>query len=235
MSKNLITNKDLTLLRLNEIKNDWEIENLFYQNVHPSRLVKLLNHFELLKKTKKCPGSIIECGVLKGNSLIRFAIFRDYLNMYNKKLYAFDAFGTFPKSYLREKNSILRKEKNFATIHDKNTGKGFKAQIINKLLRQKKIKNYKLIKGDIFETLDKFIKKNKKLKISFLHLDMDVYLPTLYALKKFYKYIAVGGIVVIDDFKTLPGATQATKEFLKLKKRKIQVLNNLKSIYYFVK
>ena len=75
--------KKIIKKRLNRLRNDWEIENLFYKNTDKSRTVKLLNHFELLKKSKKAKGSIIECGVFKGNSLIRICIFRDYLNQKN--------------------------------------------------------------------------------------------------------------------------------------------------------
>ena len=44
-------------------------------------------------------GDIIECGVFKGNSLIRFLTYREYLDQkYSKKIYGFDVFGKFPKA-----------------------------------------------------------------------------------------------------------------------------------------
>ena len=49
-----------------------------------------------------------------------------------------------------------------------------------------------------------------KRKFRFLHLDLDVYLPTLFCLEKFYNKLSKGGIILIDDFKTHPGATKAT-------------------------
>ena len=107
--------------------------------------MKFLNHYELLKKSKKVKGDIIECGVLKGNSLIRFLIFRDFLNL-KKKVYAFDAYGSFPVSYKNTKNNILSKEKQFAEIHDKNTGKGFSKIQINSILKRKKLKTTSLLK-----------------------------------------------------------------------------------------
>lgn len=226
--------KKKIIQRLNKLKNNWEIENKFHQFVDKSRFVKFLNHYELLKKSKKINGDIIECGVLKGNSLIRFLIFRDFLNL-KKRVYAFDAYGSFPVSYKKTNNKILSKERQFAEIHDKNTGKGFSKNQINLILKTKKIKNYKLIKGDIFETLEKTFKKNDKKKISFLHLDLDVYLPTLFCLESLYDKLSKGGIILIDDFKTHPGATKATLEFLKKKGKKIKVIKNSRPTYYFQK
>lgn len=222
--------------RLNKVKNNWDAENNFYQFIDKSRLIKFLNHFELFKKTSSCKGDIVELGVLIGNSLIRFATFRDYLNLSKKKIIAFDNFGSFPKSYIKKNpTKILKQEKKFAEIHDKNTGYGHTISKIKMILKNKKITNFKLIKGDIFKTLDFFIKKNKKLKISFLHLDLDVYAPTLYSLRKLYKYVSKNGIILIDDFKTHPGATNATKIFLKEVSKKIRLIKNLRSSYYIVK
>jgi hypothetical protein len=220
--------------KLNQIKNNWEIENLFYEKVHPSRIQKLLNHYELLKKTKNIKGAIIGCGVLKGNSLLRFAQFRDYLGL-KKTVYGFDAFGSFPRSYKKTNNAIIKKEENFAKIYDKNIGKGNSKKFVKKLLDTKKIKNYLLIEGDVLTSIDKFLSKNKNLKISMLHLDMDVYHPTQHVLEKFYKFMSKNAIVIIDDFKIHPGATHATNMFIKKKKIKIKVLNNARPTYYFTK
>ena len=55
----------------------WDSENNFYSLSHPSRISKLINHYELYKKIISLKGDIIECGVFKGNSLIRFLTFRE--------------------------------------------------------------------------------------------------------------------------------------------------------------
>ena len=51
---------------------------------------------ELFSITEKIPGEIIECGVFKGISLIRFGIFRDLFQKKSKKIIGFDTFGKFP-------------------------------------------------------------------------------------------------------------------------------------------
>ncbi|TAK34517.1 MAG: dTDP-6-deoxy-L-hexose 3-O-methyltransferase, partial [Lysobacteraceae bacterium] len=75
----------------------WDAENVFYLKSHPSRLAKLLSHYEIYKQVQGLPGAIVECGVYKGASLTRFASFRALLeNDHGRSIYGFDAFGAFP-------------------------------------------------------------------------------------------------------------------------------------------
>ena len=74
--------------------------------------------------------------------------------------------------------------------------------------------------GVIINTI---LRDNIHIKIALLHLDLDTYEPTKYALDKFSKMIIKGGIILIDDYSTVYGATKAIDEFLKKnKKLKIQ-------------
>lgn len=52
----------------------------------------------------------------------------------------------------------------------------------------------------------------------FVHLDMDIYEPTLYALQFFNDRMVQGGVVLLDDygFETCPGIEKAVKEFLSM-------------------
>ena len=94
----------------------WEIENSFYFEANPNRIAKIISHFEIFKKTVNVKGSIIECGVFKGNSLNRFILFRDLLlGSLKKKVYGFDVFGKFPSQKIKRDN-------NFAKKHDKDIG-----------------------------------------------------------------------------------------------------------------
>jgi hypothetical protein len=58
---------------------------------------------------------------------------------------------------------------------------------------------------------------------SFIHVDVDLYEPTLESIKFFYERLNVGGIFVCDDygFLTCPGATAAIEEFLLSKPEKM--------------
>lgn len=194
-----------------KLLNIWEVENKFYLYSNPLRLRKIICHYEIFKKTMNIQGSIVECGVFKGNSLIRFMSFRDMLFMSKKKVIGFDVFGKFPKQQIKQDDK-------FAKNHDKNIGIGINFSKLLKSLKSKKFKNFSLFKGPVEKTLEIFLQKNKNFKISFLHLDLDVYKPTYYALDKLYNKVSKGGIILLDDYGKVHGATKATNDFLKANK-----------------
>jgi O-methyltransferase len=57
------------------------------------------------------------------------------------------------------------------------------------------------------------------LPFSFVHIDVDLYEPTLDSIEFFYKHLSLGGILLCDDygFKTCPGAREAMDEYFKTK------------------
>ncbi len=213
-----------------KLRDIWDIENNFYLRSDKSRLNKVICHYEIFKKTINVPGKIIECGVFKGISLIRFLTFRDLLKKTSqKKVIGFDAFGKFPKQKIKEDNF-------FAKSHDTRIGLGFSEKVLKKILKKKKFKNFQLIKGNIEKTIPDFLRKNKNLKISFLHLDLDVFKPTELALRLLYKSVSKKGIILIDDYAQVQGATKATKNFLKINKNiKLQRLNFDKRLFFIIK
>ena len=193
----------------------WDYENFFYQTSDKSRLNKIIDHYEIYKMISNVKGDIFEFGVFKGVSLIRFLTFRDILKKkYIKHVYGFDAFGKFPIPH--QKDLHKNRDTVFAKFHDNAIGEGIKEKILKKLLYKKKFNNFTLIKGDINSSLEKFlIKKKNKLKISLLHLDLDIYFPTKLALETLYKFVSKNGIILLDDYKHIKGATTAVDEFLK--------------------
>tara|TARA_B100001057_G_scaffold385847_1_gene392663 strand:+ start:2178 stop:2819 length:642 start_codon:yes stop_codon:yes gene_type:complete len=211
--------------------NSWEYENQFYLTSDKKRILKLLDHYEIFKKILKIKGDIIECGVFKGASLIRFLTFRDLIEkkINKRKIIGFDAFGKFP--YQKNNKAGI----NFAKKHDANIGIGININSLKKILKKKKIKNYKLVKGDVLKTLPTYLKNNKRLKISLLHLDLDLYEPTKFVLNSLYKYISKNGIILIDDYSHIKATTLAIDEFLKNKKLKIHRVSKNGRPYFIQK
>ena len=80
----------------------WDYENGFYWFSHPTRIYKLLAHYELYRQITKLPGDVFELGVFKAASMIRFATFRALLeNNYSRKIIGFDFFSRFPIDKLK--------------------------------------------------------------------------------------------------------------------------------------
>ena len=74
-------------------------ENKWIQDSAPSRLLKMIGHWEIYKMAVSRPGDVFEIGVFKGSSLIQWATFRQALeNPDSRKIVAFDMFGPFPVS-----------------------------------------------------------------------------------------------------------------------------------------
>ena len=87
------------MIDIPEVEKAFEYENNFYLSCTINRISKVLAHYELFKMVSHVPGAIVECGVFKGASLIRFASFRNLFGSpFSKKIIGFDTFDEFPKS-----------------------------------------------------------------------------------------------------------------------------------------
>ncbi len=84
------------MIKLPNFDKPFDYENNFYLSCDNSRIGKMIAHYELFQLSSKSQGHIIECGVFKGISLIRFATFLKLFKKSNKKIIAFDAFGKHP-------------------------------------------------------------------------------------------------------------------------------------------
>lgn len=216
------------MIVLPDFNKSFEYENNFYLSCQNSRISKIIAHYELFKKIKNLNGDIIECGVFKGTSLLRFAAFREIFQMKNR-IFGFDTFDQFPHTKFKE-DQILRQK----FINDSGSN-GISENQLKKVFKKKNISNIELIKGDVIETIPQFLKTHPKLKISMLNLDTDVYEPAVTILEKFYPKIIKDGILILDDYKVWPGETKAVDEYFKNKKIKIQRFQYSKTPHYIIK
>lgn len=203
----------------------WDYENGFYWFSPVNRISKLITQWEIYQKTLNVPGDIFELGVFKGTSFIRWASFREMLESADsRKIVGFDAFGKFP---IHE--NADHKDKDFISRYETNAGDGVDIEELEQILIQKGFSNTELRKGNIFETIPEYLRNNPQTKISLLHLDMDTYHPTLFALDKLWERLSSGGALIIDDYNNEAGATNAVDEFIK----KLDIKLNLKKESYY--
>lgn len=202
----------------------FDIENSFYLRSDPYRLGKILGQYEIYKQIVDLPGAIVECGVFKGVSFIRFATFRHVLETQeSRKIIGFDSFGDFPSTGLSRDDDI-----EFAATHDgQSGGPGISSEELSKLLGAKGFGNFELVRGNVLDTIAPYFAKNDYEKIALLHLDMDVHAPTAATLELLWDRIVPGGIVMIDDYGTVSGATVAIDDFVRGKSLRIN-----KAAYY---
>ena len=76
------------------LQDMYDYETYYHLSMRPERMAKFAVHYEAFKMIKNVPGSIVECGVFKGTSFVRFAMLRElFENNYSAKLVGFDVFS----------------------------------------------------------------------------------------------------------------------------------------------
>ncbi len=187
--------------------HQWDYENGFYLTSHITRLAKMLAHYELYKSIIHLPGHIVECGVYKGASLIRFATFREVLeNPFSRKIIGFDAFGKFP-----DQDCVI--DQKFVDKFEEAGGHGISMDELKKVFAYKSFKNYEFIQGNILDTVPQYTSEHPELKIALLHIDVDVYEPSATILNHLLDKVVKGGLVVFDDYGAVAGETRAIDEY----------------------
>lgn len=216
---------------LYDINKKFEYENGFYATADPSRFSKIISHLEFFKQTSTVRGEIVEFGIFKGNFFFRWIKFRDLLEQTNsRKIIGFDIFGDFPEASFEQD-----KDKRDAFVLETNGGKSISFEEINNLLEKQGLnKNVDIIKGDILITLDQYLDKNPHLKISLLHIDVDLYEPTKVILEKLYDKVTSGGIIIFDDYGAFAGTNKAVDDFFE-NKVEIKKLSYSHAISYIIK
>lgn len=206
------------MIQLPDFNKAFEYENNFYLSCDPSRIAKVLIHYELYQMVKKVPGAIVECGVFKGTSLARFAIFQKLFgDQFPKKVIGFDAFGEFPETEFTADKEHRQK------FIDDSGREGIGKDQLMQVLKHKGVDSLvELVEGDITKTIPAYLDSHSDLEISLLNLDVDIYEPSVTVLKYFYPRIVKGGIVMLDDYGVFPGETKAVDDYFKGKNVKIK-------------
>jgi hypothetical protein len=219
------------MITLPDFKKAFEFENNFYLSCDVARISKMIAHYELYKMVINLPGSIVECGVFKGASLTRFAMFRElFESPYSKKVIGFDTFHEFPETEFQDDKNVRESLINTAG------GESISIEQLTDVLQRKDIfKNIELIEGDITSTVPEYIFSHPELKVSLLNLDVDIYEPSVTILEHLYSRIVKGGVLVLDDYGTFPGETKAVDDFFKDQKISIRKFPYCTTPSYIIK
>jgi hypothetical protein len=171
-----------------------------------TNLFKTLTIFDILKKTSKVRGDIIELGIHKGNTSL---LIKKILNIFKikKKLYLLDHF----KGLIHYNSEDTKLSKNFK---GKYVGKKNQIEAFFNFFGLKK---FYIINKDA-TTLKPGFFKNKKFSLAYF--DMDLYEPTLRALEAIDKNMTIGSFIVFDEgYKKLWSERLAIRDFLKVNKK----------------
>jgi len=192
-------------------------------------LKRFLALYEIFKKVLPVKGSIVECGVFRGFSLLSWAKLSTILEPENltRRIYGIDSFGAgFPSV-----SDVDRSGEGVARPGD------FEASNYDELLELVRlydkdrflghIPKVELVRGDATKTIPEFIKQHPHLVVSLLYLDFDLYEPTKVALEHFLPRMPRGAVLAFDELDNpiWPGETQALMDTLPINRLKIQRLD----------
>ena len=167
-------------------------------------LSKLLIFHDLFKISLDLPGDIVECGIYRGNTLLMLAKMLEIYSPGNrlKNIIGFDNFQGF--TCLSEKDG-RESTKRSKVIGGWNSG-DFKSALY-KIIELNDRDSFlpraprvRIIEGDICATAPAFVEENPGLRISLLHLNCNLYEPTMAALKNFYPRVVNGGVVILAEY-----------------------------------
>lgn len=173
-------------------------------------LARLLVRYELLKMIKNQSGDIVEFGIFMGSGISNFLTLSELQEPHNwtRRIIGFDTFEglkSTEKDYGKLKAGMYKYSKKIhlqkiLNLHSKN--------------KLRPSNNTMLIKGDVMETLPKFIKEEPSFLPALIYLDLDLYLPTRLVLERLVPFLRPGCIVAFDELgmKDFPGETRAFLE-----------------------
>ena len=189
----LYSKKDLSVFQLREryFENSKEknIDKINSLTKFSSRqnIAKLLAQYEIFNLTKGITGDIVEGGVYFGSGLFgwaNIAVSKEPFN-YQCKILGFDTFKGSKGVTIKDRSSknIIRREGEYNANNYDDLNKAIEIFDLDRPLSH--IKKIELIKGDIIKTVPKYCSINKQQAVRILHLGMNLYKPTLVALKIF--------------------------------------------------
>ena len=148
-------------------------------------MTKFLARYEIFKKILEIPGSIVDCGVFAGQSLFTFAKLSSIFEPHNyqRKVYGFDTFSGFSKISKKDEKSksefLLEGGVSYSDYDD--IQNAIKIFDLNRSISH--IPKIEVIKGDVAETIPKFVDDHPEIVVSLLNIDMDLYEPAKVALE----------------------------------------------------
>lgn len=160
---------------------------------------------QLLKMTMHLDGDVAECGTYNGASAyLMCQAHRDS----GRIIHLFDSFEGLSAPECHDGDYWERGALAMPESVLKESLQGFE--------------NYRAYKGWIPDRFSDV----ENLNFSFIHIDVDLYQPTLASLEFFYDRLDTGGVILMDDygFKSCPGARLAADDFFSNKPEQVMML-----------
>jgi O-methyltransferase len=184
----------------------YEVTYYRYKDYTMIPLSNYVNTLRLAKNVTSVDGCVVQCGVWKGGMAAGLVSVlgtqRDY--------FLYDSFEGLPKAKAIDGKAALDWQSNAraAEYYDNCSASpefAERAMMLSGAVR------YHLIKGWFSHTLSQ---EKPRMPIAFLHLDADWYESISECLKQLFDSVAMGGLIVVDDYFLWDGTSRALHDFL---------------------
>jgi hypothetical protein len=176
----------------------------------PARIIdRRFTLMQLARSVARLRGSTAECGVLYGvgSAVICKTLADTYRD--GEHHFGFDSFQGLPEPGAADRTQFAWQQKGSLAVESTSA-----SQMLGEF------PFCRLVKGWVPESLGPAADSSFRL----VHLDMDLYQPTLGALEFFYRRLVPGGVLVLDDYghMTCLGVRQAVQEFFATRPEPVQ-------------
>jgi len=188
------------------------------------RVAQYLCDIKLFERIAGISGSIVECGVDKGGTLMLYFQLCSVLEPFGigRKVYGFDTFDqtrpeTLPANRKNDETGNKQETSVFDTLQS-----AIRMHDFNRPASH--LPKCELIRGNATVTIPAFVKAHPELLVALLHLDFGDYDGTKTALEHFLPLMPKGAIVAINtlNYEKWPGDNRAFKELVEINKIRLE-------------
>jgi hypothetical protein len=174
----------------------WDAYHRLLLGPDVERMRKLLVRYDFFRMAADLPGDIVECGVFKGAGLLTWLKF---LHIHApgsaRRVVGFDTFDAFAEARGADASAV--------TAFVRETGhRGTSPASLRAMCTAAGIDpaHLDLVAGDVRTTASDYARDNPGLRISLLHMDLDLGEPTYCVLSALWPRVVRGGVVVFDEY-----------------------------------
>jgi len=173
-------------------------------------------YLQLIKRVAHLEGDVAECGVFRGRTLLRLAM---YVNSVNKRktVHGFDSFQGFPPRSVTEGD--LGPNRTMTKVRNRFKRAGSARDRIERVASHLNLE-LEVHAGYFEDTVPQVVARGRR--FCFIHLDCDIYESYRTCLASLYDALVPGGIMLFDEYAcpVWPGATRAVDEFFEGKRER---------------
>jgi hypothetical protein len=181
-----------------------------------SSLSRVLFFNELYQKQLHHHGVIIEFGVRWGQTLSLLSSLRSMYEPYNssRKIIGFDTFEGFPSVSEQDGQSPKSQVGNYSVPSEYEAALEQLLSAQEALAPKSNLKKFELVKGDVTQSLPKYLKGHPETMVSLVYFDLDLYEPTRFSLEQILPYCHKNTVFAFDElcYEDFPGETLALRE-----------------------